>query len=112
MRRITPPPEYYGEPCSIVGIDRATGVHPTFKASHADGYMTLKDQNKFVRQLCKVKKYTYYKRSERPKLKDLHIQGKALVCVYGHFLYLEGETYWSFFNNENDDVVAVWELNE
>ncbi len=24
--------------------------------------------------------------------------------------HLDGETYWSFFDNENDDVVTIWEL--
>ena len=27
-------------------------------------------------------------------------------------LYLDNETYYSFFNNEDDEVVQVWELKE
>lgn len=110
MNRIDPLPEYIGEPCSIVGIGCATGQHITFPTSYDNGYMTLRDMNKIIRQNCSVKKRIDYKRGERPLLKDLHIEGKALVCVYGHFIYIENENYWSFFDNENDEVVSVWIL--
>lgn len=110
MIRIVPAPEYEGEPCSIVGIGCATGKHLHFTTSHADGYMTLRDMNRIIRDNCKVKKRFDYKRGQRPRLGDLHLEGRALVCVYGHFIYLEGETYYSFFDNEDDEVVAVWIL--
>ena len=59
-----------------------------------------------------IKKRINYKRGERPKLKDLHLLGKAIVCVYGHFVYLDHEAYWSFFNNEEDEVVSLWVIRE
>lgn len=37
---------------------------------------------------------------------------RAAVCVLGHFIYVNGEDYWSFFNNENDPVVCVWYIKE
>lgn len=112
MIRHTPPDEYKHDPCSIVGIGCATEKHLHFSTSHADGYMTLRDMNKIVRENCTVKKRIDYKRGQRPKLRDLHLDGRALVCVYGHFLYVDREEYWSFFDNEDDEVVAVWLLKD
>jgi len=110
MRRISPPEEYLDEPCSIVGIGCATSRHLHFATSYSDGYMTLRDMNRIIRENCAVRKRIDYRRGQRPKLRDLHIDGKALVCVLGHFVYVENETYWSFFDNEDDEVVTVWIL--
>ena len=112
MIRHTPPKEFERDPCSIVGIGCATGKRLHFSTSHSDGYMTLRDMNKIVRENCTVKKRIDYKRGQRPKLRELHLDGRALVCVYGHFLYVDREEYWSFFDNEDDEVVAVWLLKD
>ena len=47
----------------------------------------------------------------RKTLKEFHLEN-AIVCCYGHFIYLNGDNYYSFFDNENDKVVAVWELKD
>ena len=117
MKRIMPSvPDYdlNNLPCSIVAVSCALGYVPDFteymKKLKSDGYATLNASNRFIRDNLDVKKRTDYKRGQRPLLKDLHLDRRAIVCVYGHLVYLDHETYWSFFENEDDDVVAVWEL--
>ena len=92
--------------CAVGGKENLRG-YPVLKK---DGYATLKSANKWIRQNLKIKKRTDYRRGERPKLKDLHLDGKAIVVVLGHYIYLDHERYWSFFDNENDDVVTTWEI--
>ena len=110
MVRITPSLDYEDLPCSMVAISCAKCELIEEKTSHANGYMTLNDNNAFIRKHLTIVKYKYYRRNERIKLKDLHIKGKAIVLVLGHYIYLKNETYWSFFDNEDDEVVAYWLL--
>lgn len=111
MKRRKPNDTLRGKPCSIVAVSCALGGKAKGKPTLKDGYATLASANKYIRENLNVKKRTDFKRGQRPKLKDLHLDGKAVVCVLGHFLYLDHEDYWSYFNNENDPVVAMWELN-
>ena len=120
MKRITPKDFYLDLPCSVVSIGCATEtLHGSFDygkikafseiASANDNYATLRSVNEQVRKFFNVKKYTYYTRAERKTLKDF--RGiNAIVCCLGHFVYLHGDEYYSFFDNENDKFVAVWEL--
>ena len=111
MQRVNPDKSLDGVPCSIVAVSCALGYIPNDLPSlRYDGYATLETANKFIRKYLSVKKRIYYKRGERPKLKELNIEGKALVCVYGHMVYLDHDTYYSFFDNEEDDVVSIWLL--
>ena len=114
MRRITPDSSLQGIPCSIVAVTCAKGSMPDITdyipKLKSDGWATLNVANKFIRENLDVKKRTDYKRGERPRLRDLHLDGRAVVCVYGHLVYVDHEYYHSFFINEFDDVVAVWEL--
>lgn len=112
MKQIIPDNKYNGLPCSIVAVSCAKKELVMTSTSHTDGWMTLKDNNKYVRENLDVKKYVYYKRNERPLLKDLHLTGKGIVVVLGHCVYVDREEYYSFFDNENDEVVAVWFLKE
>lgn len=113
MIRIDPHSSLHGYACSIVAVSCALGHIPEdLPTLRDDGWATLNVANKFIRAYLPVKKRTNYKRGERPLLKDLHLNGKAIVCVYGHLLYLDHEVYYSFFDNENDEVVAVWELKD
>lgn len=117
MNRIEPSLLYNQMPCSIVAISCACGnLQHVLKESEAldyraDGYLTLQQMNKLVRSCLSVKRRIDFKRGERPKLKDLHIDEKAIVCVLGHYLYLNNDIYYSFFDNDEDDVVAAWLLN-
>ena len=113
MQQIIPHEDLVGVPCSVVAVSCALGWTPAKgPVLYESGYATLAEANKYIRANLPVKKRIDYKRGERPALKDLHLTGKAVVCVYGHFIFVDGEKYWSFFHNENDAVVAVWLLAE
>ena len=113
MIRVNPDSSLQGVACSIVAVSCALGHVPeNLPALRKDGWATLNVADKFIREYLPVAKRINYKRGQRPRLKDLHLDGKAIVCVYGHLLYLDHEIYYSFFDNENDEVVAVWLLGE
>lgn len=114
ITRITPDENLAESPCLVVALSNAAGSIDNlrgFPKLRPDGYATLAAANKWIRENLKIKKRTDYKRGERPKLKDLHLDGRAVVCVLGHYIFLDHEKYWSFFDNEEDEVVAVWEIN-
>jgi len=79
-----------------------------------DGYLNLDEMNKFIRSKLPIKKKVYYKRTDRITLKEFMSTNieKCIVCVLGHYLYVEDKYYWSFFDNENDKVVCVWYIKE
>ena len=102
-------------PCSIVAVGTAIGKMPPRPATlKDDGYMTLADMNGFCRSLLKVEKMVQFRRGSRPTLKAFLELNKrrAIVCVLGHYLYAERNTYWSFHRNGKDEVVAVWYLKK
>ena len=67
-------------------------------------------ENKFIRSFLKIKKKQYFKRTERVSLKEFLEKNteRCCVCVYGHFIYVDGNDYWSFFDNDNDKIVCIW----
>lgn len=117
--RIIPRRKYIGEPCPYVAT--ACAYEDLCKKDYTeklpehlrdDGWSTLDNMNKYVRQVLPVKKKVYYKRNERKTLAEFLIDNdtKCIVCVLGHFIYVNGRDYWSFFENGNDLVVCVWYL--
>jgi hypothetical protein len=119
--RWIPDYKFYGLPCSYVGTacayENITGKSfpgPFPIGLKADGYLSLDNENRYIRKLLPVIKKEYYKRGERPLLKDFlkDNKGKCCICVYGHFLYADGGDYWSFFDNENDEVVCIWYIGD
>ena len=128
MKRIKPKDFYLDLPCSVVSIGCASEtLHGSFDygkikvfseiASANDNYATLRSVNGEIRKLFNVRKYVYFKRTDRVTLKEMCERLKtkdgfnAIVCVLGHFLYVHNNTYYSFFNNEDDKVVAMWLLD-
>ena len=113
MERIEPDVSLKKYACSIVAVTCALGHVPdNLPTLRNNGWATLNVANKFIRAYLPVQKRIDYKRGMRPQLKELHIHGRAIVCVYGHLLYLDHETYYSFFDNQDDEVVVVWLLND
>lgn len=124
MRRIEPRDFYYDLPCSVVSIGCAAesiigkfeyGKIKQFsdRASENDNYASLSSVNVQIRNFFPVKKYTYFTRVQRKPLFEWFREKtceRAIVCVYGHFIYTDKDTYYSFFDNDADKVVAVWEL--
>ncbi len=118
MERIIPPAWASGLPCSMCAVACAFGAMPTgVPAMRSDGYATLASANKFIRANLPVRRRKDYKRGERKTLSQLfgdpanRPAEKAVVCVLGHYVYVDGTTYWSFFENDDDEVVAIWELD-
>lgn len=121
MIQVVPEDKYKWVPCSQVTLSVAcekTGIEYFLPISVFDavsnseaGYLTLRDMNKFVRALLPIKKRKDFKRKERPLLKELE-PCRAVVCVVGHYLYMDYDKYYSFFDNENDEVVAMWILDD
>ena len=115
MKRKNPPFDFLNTPCIITAVGTAKGS--ISKINHlpdirADGYTRLDEANRFIRANLAVKKSIEYRRGERPKLNEINLDGKAIVCVLGHYLYLDHNEYYSFFDNLNDDVVRVWILKD
>ena len=117
--RITPDSKYNGMPCSYVSTgcayeDMYRKPFPVDVSEHvkADGWLTLNDMNAYIRAVLPVKKKTYYKRNERMTLREFLLQNEdnCIVCVAGHFIYVDNANYWSFFNNEDDSVICIWKL--
>ena len=120
MKRIVPDRIYRGLPCSVVAVGCALGIGSSdalralySDSMHRDGYLSLNGMNALVRKNMKVIRRTNYRRGERPCLRDFchGFDGKAIVCVSGHFVYVDNGNYHSFFRNGDDDVIAVWEID-
>ena len=113
-------------PCIVVAIYCA--LHYGFNKQEVkvsvpvnkEGYCTLATMNKTIRQYFKVSKYLYFKRKERMTLEQedkwfgAFKDSKAIVCVEGHYIFVNGTDYhyYSYFNNDNDKVVAIWFLED
>ena len=68
--------------------------------------------NKYIREHINVRRKVYYKRTERLTLKEFLSENKsrAIICVTGHYIYADEDTYYLFFNNDNNEVICVWYL--
>lgn len=105
----------YNTPSLVIAVDLALGIIESphdWPKIRRDGYASLNAANTWIRENLPVKRRRDYRRGERPKLKDLRLDGMAIVCVLGHYIFLDHEVYWDFFDNDEDDVVTVWELDE
>ena len=127
MERIAPPdPNWISLPCSICAVKTALDfwVPPKLKDDFKeinipdgfvvkkDSYVTLNSMNKLIRSNLPVRKRVNFKKGERPLLKDYipNNQETAIICCLGHYIYQEYDKYYSFYNNDNDEVVSVWIL--
>lgn len=114
IKRRDPDSMFLDLPCAVVAVGTALRRMPPYPdAMKPDGYLTLVGMDKYCRSLTSVKKKVVYPKGHRPDLRDFLEENtrKAVVCVLGHFLYADKNTYWSFLRNANDEVVAVWYLN-
>lgn len=66
----------------------------------------------FAREYLPIAKRIDFKKNERPLLKEFlqTNETRCCICVLGHYLYADAQTYWSFFDNDDDKVIAVWYL--
>lgn len=115
IKRIAPPAVFDGFPCSQTAVGSALGLFTEAPAGlKPDGYLSLDAMNRYIRSRLPVEKVESFRRGERPTLAEFlkSRDGCYVICVEGHFLYAEGETYWSFFDNDDDLVVRAWHIKE
>ena len=116
--RYTPHEKYLEAPCSAVAVgcaldNRGICQSPVFFGEiKEDGYLTLDAANRFIRKFLTVEKKTYFRRAERISLEEFLEENRkeCIICVRGHYLYAKENAYWSFFENDGDDVICVWYL--
>ena len=117
--RKEPDKKYRGQPCSVTCVGTAydhihtwpfTIIKP--EEMRYDGYLRLRDMNQFAREYLPIAKRIDFKKNERPRLKEFlqTNETRCCICVPGHFLYADAQTYWSFFDNDDDKVITVWYL--
>ena len=41
-------------------------------------------------------------------LKDLHLNGRAIVSACGNYIYVDHERYWAYVNSEYGLVDVIW----
>ena len=119
--RITPNERFNFKPCSIVALYYAykdiykvnMSMDDIVKA-RPDGYLALSKMHTYVNMLFHVSKAEQYGKAKRFPLGEflLNNDKKAIVCVLGHYVYVDGKNYYSFFNNYGDMVVKIWYLEE
>ena len=117
MIRQDPESYLYDKPCCYVAVACALGEQPTnindfFQQIRDDGYATLQKANRFIRDNLNIKGTVTYKKGEIPLLKDLKLDRRAIVLVIGHFVYVDGDKYWSYFQNDFDEVVQIWFIKD
>ena len=118
---------YNGLPCILVAIDQACKCFgkefparkmlefPLFKNNELfdkNGYCSLRKARECINYLFKVKSYKFIKGKRRKPLKEYDLIGNYIILVKGHYVASWNNTYFSIFNNDNDEVVALWELEE
>lgn len=118
---------YNDIPCILVAIDQAYKCFdkefparkmlefPLFKNNELfdkNGYCSLRKARECINYLFKVKSYKFIKGERRKPFKEYDLIGKYIILVKGHYVTSWNNTYFSLFNNDNDEVVALWELEE
>lgn len=114
------------QPCSVVALNCALRYFGRINGNEcdtlteyvsyreSDGYCSLANMKKAVKSLFPKSKFIYFKGNERDTLDE--VQGfyggfsnrQAIVCVLGHYIFLNGHDYYSYFFNNEDKVVAIW----
>lgn len=120
MKRCLPDECLRPFPCSMVAMGSALGIRNkrdiraiTPYGLHDDGYLSLDMMNKYIREHLPVVKKEQFRRGERPCLRDYlnnGFEGKAIICVKGHYIYAKNKRYYSFLYNGDDEVICVWKL--
>ena len=69
--------------------------------------------HKSIRANLPISKRIYYRRAERISLNDFleNNKEKCIVCVLGHYIFVNRGDYYSYFDNEDDVVVCVWYID-
>ena len=116
------------QPCSVVALncalkDMGLGSEEwlddfaTYIQPKENGYVSLNDFHKAIKHFFPNAKKIYFPKKDRETLVENQAQygaftnRKAIVCCLGHYIYVNHNTYYSYFNNDDDLVVAIWFLD-
>ena len=115
--QITPSERFNGTPCSMVALyyaykniyNQRIAVEEIIR-TRPDGYLALSKMNNYINMFFKVKKAQQYGKDKRFSLNEFLKTNdkKCVVCLLGHYIYVDGKNYFSFFDNEKDKVVKIW----
>ena len=115
--QITPSERFNNTPCSMVALyyaykniyNQRIAVEEIIR-TRPDGYLALSKMNNYINMFFKVKKAQQYGKDKRFSLNEFLKTNdkKCVVCVLGHYIYVDGKNYFSFFDNEKDKVVKIW----
>ncbi len=115
--RIQPNERFKNMPCSMVALYYAyKDIYKQYIAvdhiirTRPDGYLALSKMNTYINMFFKIKKTEQYGKTKRFPLGEFLLKNnrKCLICVLGHYIYVDGKDYYSFFNNYGDEVVKIW----
>ncbi len=108
------------QPCSYIALVCATkDMVVPFLSVHLPkvdrkGYCKLADMTPSIKAHFPNVRYIYVRPAWRSTLSNFiegHKGTKAIICVQGHFIYFDGTDYYSYFDNDQDTVIAIWMLN-
>lgn len=119
--QITPSERFNNTPCSMVALyyaykniyNQRIAVEEIIR-TRPGGYLALSKMNNYINMFFKVKKAQQYGKDKRFSLNEFLKTNdkKCVVCLLGHYIYVDGKNYFSFFNNEKDKVVKIWYVEE
>ena len=119
--QIIPNERFNNMPCSMVALyyaykniyNQRIAVNEIIK-TRPDGYLALAKMNTYINMFFKVKKAQQYGSAKRFTLNEFLQTNdkKAILCLLGHYIYVDGKNYFSFFNNLHDKIVKIWYVEE
>ena len=120
--QIIPNERFNNTPCSMVAMyyaykdiyNQRIAVNEIIR-TRSDGYLALSKMNTYINMFFKIKKTEQYAKDKRFTLAEFLINGnekKCIVCLEGHYIYVKGKDYFSFFNNLHDKIVKIWYVEE
>lgn len=112
MQRIEPAAVMKDLPAIESAIRCALSAHLQEGPPLNRGWASLEMADEWIRANLAVKCCVEYEAGFRPKFGDLPVQGMAIVCVYGWYVFVQDGFYWAFEDLTEKPVVKIWYLSE
>ena len=113
MIRVSPAAILGHLPGSIIAVACASGgdwsdSNAFYESTKKSKQPELSAVNSFIRENIDIRRRIDYRKDERPMLKDLHLNGRAIVSACGNYIYVDHERYWAYVNSEYGLVDVIW----
>lgn len=108
MIRMDPAKELVQEPALVSAVTMALGEKPKNAPELNNGWASLEAADAWISQNLMVRSVVDYRKPFRPKVQDFSMTGRAIACVVGSFVYVEGNQYWSFEDLAMRSIIRVW----